>query len=124
MTTDADKPARCAIVTGGGSGIGRAAALRLAADGYRLVVCGRRAEAVEGVAGELGASGWEAVAVAADVGDPPGAERVVAAALGRFGGVDALVNNAGIGDGAPLLEETLEGWERVMRTNLTGAFLV
>ena len=84
---------------------------------------GRRPEACDVAAGELQAAGHAALAVAADVGDPEDAEAVVAAALERFGGIDVLVNNAGIGDAAAVLEETPEGWERVMRTNLTGAFL-
>jgi NAD(P)-dependent dehydrogenase (short-subunit alcohol dehydrogenase family) len=117
-------PTRCAIVTGGGSGIGMAVARRLAADGYGVVVAGRRAKACDVVIEELKAAGQAALAVATDVGEPEHAGRVVAAAVDRFGGIDALVNNAGIGDAAPVLEETLEGWERVMRTNLTGAFLM
>jgi meso-butanediol dehydrogenase/(S,S)-butanediol dehydrogenase/diacetyl reductase len=118
-----ESPARCAIVTGGGSGIGRAAALRLAADGHAVVVSGRRAEACAETVAALEAGGHTALAVAADVGDPDGAAAIVAAAVERFGGVDVLVNNAGIGDAAPVGEETPEGWERVLRTNLTGAFL-
>ena len=62
--------------------------------------------------------------MAADAGDPSGAERIVTVALESFGGIDLVVNNAGIGDAAPVGEETPEGWERVMRTNLTAAFLV
>jgi NAD(P)-dependent dehydrogenase (short-subunit alcohol dehydrogenase family) len=103
-------------VTGGGSGIGLAVARRLAADGHGVTVTGRRTEPCEAAVGELEAAGHEAIAVAADVGDPDDAHRVVAVALERFGGIDALVNNAGIGDAAPVLEETPEGWERVMRT--------
>ncbi len=117
-------PPRCAIVTGGGSGIGLAVARRLAADGHGLVVTGRRAEACDAAVDELEAAGHEAIAVAADVGDPDDAGRVVAGAIERFGGIDVLVSNAGVGDAAPVGEETLEGWERVMRTNLTGAFLM
>ena len=117
-------PSRCAIVTGGGSGIGLAVGRRLAADGHGVVVTGRRAEACDAAVGELEAAGHAAITVAADVGDPDDAGRVAAAALEHFGGIDVLVNNAGIGDAAPVLEETLEGWERVMRTNLTGAFLL
>ena len=111
-------------MTGGGSGIGSAVARRLAGDGYGVIVTGRRAEACNAVVGELEAAGHEALAVAADVGDPADAGRVLAAAVERFGGVDVLVSNAGIGDAAPVLEETPEGWDRVMRTNLTGAFLM
>ena len=119
-----DEPSRCAIVTGGASGIGLAVARRLAGEGYRVVVAGRRAEACEAAVAEIEAAGQAAVAVAADVGDADDAERIVVTATGRFGGVDVLVNNAGVGDAAPVLEETLGGWERVLRTNLTGAFLV
>ena len=115
---------RSAIVTGGGSGIGRAIAERLAGDGYGIAVAGRREEACRATAAACEARGVAAIAVATDVGDPEAAEALAAAAIERFGGIDVLVNNAGIGDGAPVGEETPEGWERVMRTNLTGAFLV
>ncbi len=115
---------RCAIITGGGSGIGLAVARRLAADGFGVVVTGRRVEPCEAVVAELEAAGHPALAVAADVGDPEDVRRIVAAADDRFGGIDALIGNAGIGDAAAVLEETLEGWERVLRTNLTGAFLI
>lgn len=89
-----------------------------------MVVTGRRSEVCNAVVDELRDAGHAAIAVAADVGDPEDAGRVVAAANEGFGGIDVLVSNAGIGDAAPVLEETLEGWERVMRTNLTGAFLM
>ncbi len=111
-------------MTGGGSGIGLATARRLAADGCGVVIAGRREKACAEAVGEVEAAGGEAVAVPSDVGVPGDAERVVVAAVQRFSGVDVLVNSAGIGDAAPVLEETLEGWERVMRTNLTGAFLM
>jgi NAD(P)-dependent dehydrogenase (short-subunit alcohol dehydrogenase family) len=111
---------RCAIVTGGGTGIGAAVAQRLHRDGHGIVLTGRRREPLEKVARELD----EALVVEADVGDSGDAERAVAAAVERFGGVDVLVNNAGIGDSAPALEETLEGWDRTLRVNLTGAFLM
>jgi meso-butanediol dehydrogenase / (S,S)-butanediol dehydrogenase / diacetyl reductase len=119
-----ERALRSAIVTGGGSGIGLAIARRLAADGQGVVVTGRRLEACVVASGELEAAGHAALAVAADVGDPDDAERVVTATLERFGGINVLVNNAGIGDAAAVLEETPEGWERVMRTNLTGPFLM
>jgi meso-butanediol dehydrogenase/(S,S)-butanediol dehydrogenase/diacetyl reductase len=115
---------RCAIVTGGGSGIGLAVAHRLAADGFAVVVAGRRADVCEAAAAGIMAAGHVAAAVSADIGNPDGARRVAAAARDRFGGIDVLVSNAGVGDSAPVLEETLGGWERVMRINLTGAFLM
>ena len=115
---------RCAIVTGAGSGIGLAVARRLADDGYGVVAVGRREEPCRAAADALSAAGREAIAVAADAGDQIDVARAIAAAREHFGGIDVLVNNAGIGDAAPVLEETLEGWERVMRSNLTAAFLM
>ncbi|HSB38114.1 MAG TPA: SDR family oxidoreductase [Gaiellaceae bacterium] len=111
---------RCALVTGAGTGIGAATARALAADGCAVVLVGRRKEPLDAVARALG----DAHAVAADVGDPVAGPAVVAAALERFGGIDVLVNNAGVGDSARLGEETLESWEATLRTNLTGAFLM
>ncbi len=117
-------PSRSAIVTGAGTGIGLAVARLLAADGWGVVLCARGADAIERAVAGIRREGGDAVAVAGDVGDPASAEAVAHTAGEHFGGIDLLVNNAGIGDGAPVLEETPEGWERVMRTNLTGAFLM
>ena len=110
--------ARSAIVTGGGTGIGAAIARRLSADGYAVAVMGRRAEVLDEVVGELS----EGIAVTGDVGRPEDCERAVAATVEAFGGVDALVNNAGIGNVATGLEETPEQWDHVLRINLSGAF--
>lgn len=112
---------RAAIVTGAASGIGAAVARRLGEDGFALVLSGRRPGPLHELAVELGDA---AVAVPGDVGDPATAGDLVAAAHERFGGIDAVVLNAGIGDSAPAGEDTPEGWERTLRTNLTGAFLV
>jgi len=114
------RPVRGAIVTGAGSGIGAAVARRLAMQGYGLVLSGRRREALESVAFELEG----AAVVAGDVGDPEYAEALAAAAREAFGGLDALVLNAGIGDSARAGDDTASGWERTLRTNLTGALLV
>jgi NAD(P)-dependent dehydrogenase (short-subunit alcohol dehydrogenase family) len=111
---------RAAIVTGGGTGIGAAVARRLGADGYAVVLVGRRSEPLEAVASELEA----AAVVTADVGEPSEVERIVATAVERFGGVDVLVNNAGIGDSRAVLDETPESWDETLRINLTGAFLM
>lgn len=109
-----------AIVTGAGSGIGAACARRLGADGYGVVLSGRRIEPLEAVAEGLD----HAVVVTGDVGDPDHAAALADAASESFGGLDAAVLNAGIGDSAAAGEDTPEGWDRTIRTNLTGAFLV
>jgi len=110
---------RVALVTGGGTGIGAAVARRLAADGYAVAVTGRRSEPIEEVAREIGG-----LAVAADTGVAVDAERVVAATVGRFGRLDALVLNAGVGGEGSLLELDPETFENVFATNVTGAFLM
>jgi meso-butanediol dehydrogenase / (S,S)-butanediol dehydrogenase / diacetyl reductase len=115
---------RAAIVTGAGTGIGRAVALALQADGYSITLVGRRREPLDAVAGELAAAGGSACVVPADVGDPAGAAAAAERTRKTFGGIDVVVNNAGIGSDKPLLDETLEDWEAVLRTNLTSAFLV
>jgi meso-butanediol dehydrogenase / (S,S)-butanediol dehydrogenase / diacetyl reductase len=111
---------QAAIVTGAGTGIGAAVARRLGADGYGVGLVGRRVEPLESVAAELEA----ALVVGADVGVSGEAERIVAAAVERFGGVDILVNNAGVGESGAALDETPESWDVTLRINLTGAFLM
>ena len=113
----------CAVVTGAATGIGRATAHALARDGYALALVGRRAEPLEQLAAELRASGGDAIAAPADVTSSEQAAAAVGATVERFGGIDVLVNNAGVGDSAPLLDESLERWEETLRINLTGAFL-
>jgi NAD(P)-dependent dehydrogenase (short-subunit alcohol dehydrogenase family) len=112
---------RGAVVTGAGTGIGAACAHRLAADGYGIVLSGRRREPLHHVASELGPA---AVIVPGDVGDRAHADALAAAAVEWWGGVDAVVLNAGIGASLPVAEDTPEAWDAVVRTNLTGAFLV
>src|SRR6266851_758990 len=114
---------RSAVVTGAATGIGRATAYAFARSGYAVALVGRRAEPLEELADELRQSGADALAAPADVASHEKVAGAIGAAVDRFGGIDALVNNAGVGDSAPLLEESLERWEETLRINLTGAFL-
>src|SRR5882724_5366319 len=114
---------RCAVVTGAATGIGRATALAFARDGYAVALVGRRAAPLEQLATELRESGGDAIAFPADVASPEEIAAAIDATVERFGGIDALVNNAGLGDSGTLLEESLEQWEETLRINLTGAFL-
>jgi NAD(P)-dependent dehydrogenase (short-subunit alcohol dehydrogenase family) len=113
------EPRRVALVTGGGTGIGAAVARQLAAEGYAVAVSGRRREPLDAVAAETGG-----LAVVADTGIETDAARAVAEAVERLGGLDALVLNAGVGGAGTLLDADPEVFERVVRVNLVGAFLV
>jgi NAD(P)-dependent dehydrogenase (short-subunit alcohol dehydrogenase family) len=118
-----DAPTRCAIVTGAATGIGRATAHALARDGYAVTLVGRRAEPLEQLADELRQSGADAIAAPADVTSAEQVAAAIGTAVERFGGIDVLVNNAGVGDSAAILDESIERWEETLRINLTGAFL-
>jgi NAD(P)-dependent dehydrogenase (short-subunit alcohol dehydrogenase family) len=113
-------PARVAIVTGGGSGIGRAAALALLGDGWRVAVAGRRAEPLQEVAGQAPGN---ALAVPTDISDPDSVAALFASTVEAFGRVDLLFNNAGIGlSAAPLEDIAVADWKQVVDTNLNGMF--
>jgi NAD(P)-dependent dehydrogenase (short-subunit alcohol dehydrogenase family) len=115
---------KVALITGAGSGIGKACALALADAGWSLALCGRRLERVAEVRDEAIGKGASAIAVQADVGDPTSAAALFAEVEGRFGRLDLLFNNAGTGaPPKPLEDLTIEEWRRVVDTNLTGAFL-
>ena len=118
---------RRAIVTGASSGIGKATAQRLGREGANVCVnyysSKEKGAADEVVASIERAGPGEAVAVRADVGNETDVERMVAETVTAFGGLDLLVNNAGIEKQIPLLETSQQDWERILRTNLTGTFL-
>ena len=115
---------RFALVTGGGTGIGRAVALALAGDGYGVAVSGRRPEPLEATAEAGRALGARMLAVPADVGDPASVAALFAAVREAFGRLDLLFNNAGTGAPAvPLEDLTYDQWRTVVDANLTGAFL-
>ncbi len=120
----AEKARKVALVTGAGSGIGKAVALALGREGYAMVLAGRRREPLETVAQELRTGGAEAIAVQADVTDAASVRALFAKAKEAFGRLDVLFNNAGISGGAVAIEDqSLEQWRAVVETNLTGTFL-
>ena len=114
---------RVVLVTGAGSGIGRATAIAFLREGFRVVLSGRQAEALRLAAAEAGA-GRRSLVVAADVTSPAEVRALFEAARSEFGRLDVLFNNAGVGTPfIPLEELTIEQWRKVIDTNLTGAFL-
>src|SRR5262245_14952790 len=115
---------KVAIITGAGSGIGKATALAFLREGYSVVLAGRRRTALERTLAQAGPAGARALAVPADVGDPASVQALFDAARSAFGRLDFLFNNAGTGAPAvPLEDLTVEQWRRVVDVNLTGAFL-
>ena len=119
-----DLSGRTAIVTGGGSGIGRQMATGLAEAGANVVLCARKPERCEEVAAELERDlGVRAAGMRCDVRDPGQVQEVVDATRSGFGRIDILVNNAGTSWGAAPEDHPLEGWQKVIDVNLTGVFL-
>ena len=113
---------RIALVTGAGSGIGRAVAIRLAEAGFRVVLCGRRKALLEAVAQEAGAE--RSVVLDADITDSTAVTKLFERIESEFGRLDLLFNNAGIsGSPSPVEELAAEDFQRVLATNVTGAFL-
>ena len=115
---------RVAIVTGAGTGVGRSTALALLREGYSVVLAGRRVEPLEMTVKEAGPFGSQALVVPTDVSKPDSVRNLFAKAKEKFGRLDLLFNNAGIGVPPVLLEDlTFEQWKSIVDVNLTGAFL-
>ncbi len=115
---------KVAVVTGGGTGIGRAVALALAGEGYSVVVAGRRKEPLMAVVAEGSKLGAQIVGVPTDVSDPKSVRALFDTTVKTFGRLDLLFNNAGSGaPPVPLEDVTFEQWKSVVDVNLTGAFL-
>jgi NAD(P)-dependent dehydrogenase (short-subunit alcohol dehydrogenase family) len=115
---------KVALITGGGTGIGKAAALALAKDGYAIVLAGRRKEPLQTAEAEVKKLGANALAIPTDVGKPDQVKALFAKTKQTFGRLDVLFNNAGMGAPAvPLEELNYEKWQQVVDVNLTGMFL-
>jgi 3-oxoacyl-[acyl-carrier protein] reductase len=114
---------KVAIITGSGRGIGREIAVRFAAEGARTVVADVHGDNARAVAAAITAAGGAALAVRVDITDATQVEALIQETLARFGQLDVLVNNAGVGLNKPFLTTTLDEWDRQLRVNLTGTFL-
>ena len=114
---------KVAIVTGGRKGLGRASAILLAKEGARVVITDRKAEGAEDVLEHIRQNGGEAIFVQQDVSKEGDWQRMMEEAVGHFGKLDVLVNNAGVGAGKSIEDITLEEWRWVMSVNLDGVFL-
>lgn len=125
MTSDTSSHPRIALVTGAGSGIGRASAVELAAVGFTVVLVGRRVAAIEETAALIAAAGGRALPVACDVVDPTAVTELFQTIETTFGRIDFVFNNAGRGLGALPLDEISDAdWQSVVGVNLTGVFNV
>ena len=114
---------KVAVVTGGGRGIGRAVALGLAREGARVVVAARSTGQVSQVAEEIARHGGEAVAVECDVSQEGAVKAMISEVINRYGRLDVLVNNAGVGNIRPVWGTPQASFERVLAVNLVGTFL-
>ncbi len=114
---------KVAIVAGGSLGIGQAAARRLAVGGASVVLCGRRPDAVESTVGELRDAGLEVSGISADVASSTDVRALISLAVERYGGVDILVNSAGVQRYGTVVETDEATWDEVMNINLKGMYL-
>ena len=128
MSTPSKTPGRIdlenvvAVVTGGSRGIGLGIASALVASGARAVITGRDRVQLDAAASQIGGGGGSLHAVVADVRKPDDAARAIDAAVAQFGGLDVLVNNAGVGVFASVADMSAAEWQRVIETNLNGVF--
>ena len=119
----AELKGRVALITGASQGAGKSIAVRLASEGVAVALLARGEARLRDVVAEIEANGGQALACTGDVADAGAVTRAVAAVEERFGGLDALINNAGWSVTAPSEDFPLETWQRVLATNLTGAFI-
>jgi NAD(P)-dependent dehydrogenase (short-subunit alcohol dehydrogenase family) len=124
MNTSTRFAGKTALITGGGTGMGRTAAIRIAREGANVVIAGRRQAELENVAREIRAFGGSVLAAPTDVSIPAQVEALIDATLTQFGRLDVAWNNAGIeGTFAPIHELTCQDFDTLMATNLRGTFL-
>jgi 2-deoxy-D-gluconate 3-dehydrogenase len=123
VSTHFDLTDQVAVVTGAGGGIGRAVAVRLAQAGADVVCADRDDAGAKAAADDVEALGRRALAVAVDISDREDVERLAAQTVDAMGGVDVLVNNAGISRRAPAVDFPDDDWQRILAVNLTGSFL-
>ncbi|MDK3256504.1 SDR family NAD(P)-dependent oxidoreductase [Blastococcus capsensis] len=114
---------KVAVVTGAGRGLGRALAVALAGAGADVAVAARSRDQLESVAAEIESTGRRALVVPTDVTDPAAVQRLVDTTVAELGGLDVLVNNSGVIDSTPLLDQDPSDWDRVMDTNVRGTYL-
>jgi 3-oxoacyl-[acyl-carrier protein] reductase len=118
-----DITGKIAVVTGGGRGIGAVLAARFAAEGCRVAIWERERDALRSVSGQLMAGGHEVEAIECDVSVEADVRRAVAQTVERFGSIDILLNNAGVGTPSMLSDESVEAWDATFATNTRGVFL-